>query len=125
MIKLVSNLRQVGDFLWVLRFHPPIKLTIVECGIKHNQPNKQTKSILLKRHQINCLQRTPNQLSTKDTKSIVYKGHVINCPQKTPNHLSTKNSKSIVYKGYKINCLKGISNQLFKKDTKSFVYKGS
>jgi len=26
-IKFVSDLRQVGDFLWVLRFSPPIKLT--------------------------------------------------------------------------------------------------
>jgi hypothetical protein len=27
LIKFVSDLRQVGDFLWVLRFSPPIKLT--------------------------------------------------------------------------------------------------
>jgi hypothetical protein len=27
MIKFVSDLRQVGGFLWVLRFPPPIKLT--------------------------------------------------------------------------------------------------
>ena len=27
MIKLVCDLRQVGDFLWVLLFPPPIKLT--------------------------------------------------------------------------------------------------
>jgi hypothetical protein len=27
VIKFVSELRQVGGFLWVLRFHPPIKLT--------------------------------------------------------------------------------------------------
>jgi hypothetical protein len=26
-IKFVSDLRQVGGFLWVLRFPPPIKLT--------------------------------------------------------------------------------------------------
>jgi hypothetical protein len=27
VIKSVSDLRQVGGFLWVLRFPPPIKLT--------------------------------------------------------------------------------------------------
>jgi hypothetical protein len=27
VIKFVSDLRQVGGFLWVLRFSPPIKLT--------------------------------------------------------------------------------------------------
>jgi hypothetical protein len=27
MIKFVSDLRQAGGFLWVLRFPPPIKLT--------------------------------------------------------------------------------------------------
>jgi hypothetical protein len=38
-----SDLRQVGGFLWVLQFPPPIKLTatiynIVESGIKHHNP---------------------------------------------------------------------------------------
>jgi len=43
MIKFVSDLRQVGGFLWILQFPPPIKLTatiywnIVESGIKHHQ----------------------------------------------------------------------------------------
>jgi hypothetical protein len=27
VIKYVSDLWQVGGFLWVLRFHPPIRLT--------------------------------------------------------------------------------------------------
>jgi len=27
VIKFISDLRQVGGFLWVLRIHPPIKLT--------------------------------------------------------------------------------------------------
>ena len=36
-IKLVSDLRQVGGFLVVLRFPPRIKLT-VESGIKHHKP---------------------------------------------------------------------------------------
>ena len=27
VIKFVSDLRQVGGFLWILRFPPPIKLT--------------------------------------------------------------------------------------------------
>ena len=44
VIKFVSDLRQVGGFLRVLRF-PPIKLTpwyswtIVESGVKHHNPN--------------------------------------------------------------------------------------
>jgi hypothetical protein len=49
VMKFVSDLRQVGGFLRVLRFPPPIKLTatiynwnIIENGAKHhktNQPN--------------------------------------------------------------------------------------
>jgi hypothetical protein len=41
VIKFVSDFRQVGGFLWVLQFPPPIKLTttynrnIVESGVKH------------------------------------------------------------------------------------------
>jgi len=53
VIKFVSNLRQVGGFLWVLRFPPPIKLTALHMyiakmllqvalnTIKPNQPIKQ------------------------------------------------------------------------------------
>ena len=50
-IKFVSELRQVGCFLRVLRFPPTIKLTatiirynwnIVESGSNHHQTNKQT-----------------------------------------------------------------------------------
>jgi hypothetical protein len=40
VVKFVSDLRQVGGFLWVLRFPPPIKLTannIVESGVKHHK----------------------------------------------------------------------------------------
>ena len=36
--KCFSDLRQVGGFLRVLRFPPPIKL-IVESGVKHHKPN--------------------------------------------------------------------------------------
>ena len=46
VIKFVRDLRQVGGFLWVLLFFPPIKLIppeynwyIVESGVKHNNPN--------------------------------------------------------------------------------------
>jgi hypothetical protein len=45
VIKFVSDLRQVGDFLCVLWFPLPIKLTpryswnIIESGIKHHNPN--------------------------------------------------------------------------------------
>ena len=43
VIKFVSDLQQVGGFLWVRRFSPPIKLTvminwnIVESGVKHHK----------------------------------------------------------------------------------------
>jgi len=36
VIKFVSDLRRVCDFL---RFPPPIKLTTVECGVRHHDPN--------------------------------------------------------------------------------------
>jgi len=46
VIKFVSDLQQVGGFLWVPKFPPPIKLTptiytlnIVECGAKHHKPS--------------------------------------------------------------------------------------
>ena len=49
MLKFVSDLRQVGGFLRVIRFPPPIKLTaaihfvykwnIVESGVKHHKKN--------------------------------------------------------------------------------------
>ena len=45
--QIVSDLRQVGGFLRVLQFSPPVKLTarynwtIVESGVKHHQTNKQ------------------------------------------------------------------------------------
>ena len=35
VVKFVSDLRQVCGFLRVLQFPPPIKLNIVESGIKH------------------------------------------------------------------------------------------
>jgi hypothetical protein len=48
VIKFVSDLRQVGGFLLVLRFHPPMKppryiWNIVENGVKHHK--NQTKPI--------------------------------------------------------------------------------
>ena len=51
VIKFGSDLRQIGGYLRVLRFPPPIKLTatilqnFVEIGVKHHKPN-QTKPIL-------------------------------------------------------------------------------
>jgi hypothetical protein len=45
VIKLVSDLQQVGGFLRVFRFPPPIEQynwIIVESGVKHHQTNKQT-----------------------------------------------------------------------------------
>ena len=50
VIKFVSDLRQVGGFLRLLRFPPPIKLTpqynwnIVESDVKHHQPNPLKKN---------------------------------------------------------------------------------
>jgi hypothetical protein len=49
VIKFLIDLRQVGGFLRVHQFLPPIKLTpqyswnIVESGIRHHKTNKQTK----------------------------------------------------------------------------------
>jgi hypothetical protein len=51
VIKFVSDLRQVGGFLRLLRFPPPIKLTpqynwsIVESDVKHHQPNPLKKRL--------------------------------------------------------------------------------
>jgi hypothetical protein len=45
VIKFVSDLRQFGGFLWVLRIPPPIKtdrhdnLNIVESDVKHHKSN--------------------------------------------------------------------------------------
>jgi len=45
VIKFVSDLQQVGGFLRVLQFPPPIKLTAIynwsidEGGVKHHNPN--------------------------------------------------------------------------------------
>jgi hypothetical protein len=41
VIKFVSDLRQVGGFLRVLQFLPPIKLNVVESGVKHHTPTPQ------------------------------------------------------------------------------------
>ena len=45
-IKFVSGLRQIGGFLWEIRFTPTkknatINWNIVESSIKHNNPNTQ------------------------------------------------------------------------------------
>ena len=54
VIKLVSDLRQhVADFLWVLRFPPPIKLTcreitkIVESGVKHQNHQNASRECVM------------------------------------------------------------------------------
>jgi hypothetical protein len=48
VIKFLDDLRQVGGYLQVIRFPPPIKLTrttnIVESGVKHH---KQTNIIAI------------------------------------------------------------------------------
>jgi hypothetical protein len=54
VINFVSDLWQVGGFLQVLRFPPPINTdrhhnctwNIVESGIKHHQTNKQINKLL-------------------------------------------------------------------------------
>jgi hypothetical protein len=39
VIKFVSDLRQVGGFLWVLQFPPPIKLTaMIQSAPKTTSP---------------------------------------------------------------------------------------
>ena len=59
VIKFVSDLRQVGSFLRVLRFPPPIKLTItiklnmVESGIKHHKPKKNVCYFVA--HKLHCI----------------------------------------------------------------------
>jgi len=40
VIKFVSDLRQVGGFLWLLQFPPRYSWNIVESGVKHQNPNK-------------------------------------------------------------------------------------
>ena len=59
VMRFVSDLRQVGGFLWVPRFPPSIKLTatimayywnIVESDVKHHQTNKQNILYWCKRH---------------------------------------------------------------------------
>jgi len=51
VIKFVSDVRQVGGFLRVLRFPAPIKLprynwNIIESGVKHqNQPNNNLTTL--------------------------------------------------------------------------------
>ena len=54
VMQFVSYLQQVGGFLWVLLFLPPIKLTatifnrkIVESGIKHHNPNHYMYNLIL------------------------------------------------------------------------------
>ena len=55
VIKLVSDLRQIGGFLLVLRFPPLIKLTprynwnIVESGVKHHNHNPFSKGAIFYR----------------------------------------------------------------------------
>jgi len=39
--EMYSDLRQVSRFLLLLRDPPPIKLNIVESGVKHHRPNNQ------------------------------------------------------------------------------------
>ena len=43
VIKFVSDLRQVGGYLRVLRFPPRYNLNIVESGAKHHKPNRQVQ----------------------------------------------------------------------------------
>jgi hypothetical protein len=43
VIKFVSDLRQVGDFLGVLWFPPRYNWNIVESGVTHHKPNLFSK----------------------------------------------------------------------------------
>ena len=44
VIKFVNDFGQVGGFLRVLPFPPPIKLTTMISGVKHHKPTKPTIS---------------------------------------------------------------------------------
>ena len=66
VIKFVGYLRQVGGFLWVFRFPPPIKLyswNIVESGVKYYK--SKHKPIAFRRSE-NCM----SSLLTK--KEVIY-----------------------------------------------------
>ena len=58
VMQFVSDLRQVSGLFLVLRFPPPIKLSlnwnIVECGVKHHTPNHS-----LCKYFIKCLLYVP------------------------------------------------------------------
>jgi len=76
VIKFVSDLRQVGGFLWVLQFPPPIKLittkkwNVVESDDKHHKPNQT--------YCLHCFPRIRWNISTTTSFGEWYK---INCPQ--------------------------------------------
>jgi hypothetical protein len=42
-MKFVSDLRQVGGFFGYSLFLPPIKLNVVESGVKHHTPTPNTQ----------------------------------------------------------------------------------
>ena len=47
VIKFVSDLRYVGDFLWVPLFHPPIKLSATDMNRKYNTQRKWWKGQIM------------------------------------------------------------------------------
>ena len=70
---MVSELRQAGGFLLVLRVPPPIKLTatnkwnIVESGVKHHKPKPKPTNIWWKWN------NSEKFISKKNTKLFVKK----------------------------------------------------
>ena len=72
MTKFVSDLRQVGGFLGVLRFPPPIN--IVESGVKHHNPNPTTVNITYMHIQLYQLSFL-NNILTENTDKSHYGSH--------------------------------------------------
>jgi hypothetical protein len=76
VIKIVSELQQVGCFLWVLRFPPPIKSittkkwNVVESDDKHHKPNQA--------YCLHCFPRIRWNISTTMSFGEWY---TIKCPQ--------------------------------------------
>jgi hypothetical protein len=66
--KFVSDLRQVGGFLRVLMFPPPIN--IVESGVKHHNPNPTTVNITYMHIQLYQLS-FQNNILTENTDRVI------------------------------------------------------
>jgi hypothetical protein len=88
VIKIVSELQQVGCFLWVLRFPPPIKSittkkwNVVESDDKHHKPNQA--------YCLHCFPRIRWNISTTMSFGDWY---TIKCPQIGKSQMFLKKMK--------------------------------